>query len=366
MAQVEIYFESPSASGLAFEYSENTHTYRWNVAKGEWIQDKGITRVTMTLTKNQGSIGYNDRYTGIYRLPVEQKNRFIEGCKKMHSVSVRDEKGEEISFHNNVRKTIFLTDLSVQSEIEAKYQKSITDARIKVSLAYDAETLQALWDMAFMAGVNPVNKTADEIFSILSKLCDNNPSMINNIQGDLRALVEVALEKAKSYSFEGEPMVRIEEPSNRVYFFNEQYKPYPNMNALIESLLNDEIKRDYFFKKVAENDLKQVEKFTESAGAKKEAPKAKKEKPTTDSMPAVSYVKKVESVMKNVKKGDKDAVDGKNEIVELTKYYLASNIGADIEGACSHIDKISQRIFEGIELMDWQSEKILSTLITIE
>lgn len=350
----QLFFSSPNNPIIALEYTSNGVKKTWSSTKGDWITES-IDRKFLNFNKNYGDIGLNGekRYTCEHFIPDEHKENFMKGIKYIGSISILDEAGNELSLApRTARKTIFMVDLDSKKTRDIIWNKKINSARSKISNLYDnADNIQEMRNLAIHLGIAVTNRSLDDLFLDLTERAGINPDAINNFHVDIRTEIVIALEKGKNYERQGSPMVYVDPQTNRVHFYDSYEKPFGSMENLIQTLLEDKERRDFFLQAIAVEDKKNNEKLSKTASVKGEQPVVSKKtyiKPEKLS-PNDVYDKFI-SILNMVKIGemrDDSAVKDLNKICDL---YLETNAGTgDIHKISEYLDNAAMETFKGTD-----------------
>lgn len=348
----QIFFHSPNNAIIGLEYTLNGVKKTWSINKGEWITES-IDKKFLNFNKNFGDIGIdgNKRYTCEYTVPDEYKTAFVNGLKYFGSVSILDEAGVEQSLAPRTsRKTVFMIDLDSKKTRDILWNKKVTSARLKVSNLYDeAESVQEMRDLAVHLGITVTNRSLDDLFLDLTERAGISPDDITKFHVDARTAITIALEKGKNYERQGSPMVYTDPHTNRVHFYDSFEKPFGSMDILVQTLLEDKERAEFFLKAIAVEDAKSNDKLTKTASVKYDKPVAKKEaavKP--EKITPNDVYNKFIDILNMVKIGDLKeelAIDDLNKVCGL---YLETNAGTgNINKVSEYLDNAAMETFKG-------------------
>ena len=347
-----IFFYSTVNSPIALEYAHNGLKKTWSQNKGEWIAES-IDRKFINLVKNRGDIGqYGEKkYTCEFFVEDGHKAAFIQGLKYIGAISMMDEFGVEQSLADvKSRRILRMVDLDAAKTKDILKNKKVTAARIKIGNLYDdTDNIQEIRDLAVSLEINVVNKTLDDLYLELIKVADVYPEKINTFSMDLRTRIEVAIAKAKNYERNGSPMVFIDTQTNRVHFYDNFEKPFGSIDSLIETLMEDKDRANFFFEAIAVEDAKQNSKLSKTATVKNDAVINKKAKESkAEKLTPTETKERFAEILELNKRGEMKDESCIEDLNKICKVYLETNYpSGDLIKAQGYLDDVVSDVFAG-------------------
>lgn len=363
-------FKSANRGGLTFIYSKEGREYRWD---GKSWSPKAVSNISLPpFQKNQtpNEAIPIDRYSTTYTVDDDVKEAFIEGLMNFVQLSMIDENGEEMLAKYGA-KQIYIKDISADLSKAVRKQQDVLRARQKIEAWYNGtDSLKEFYDLAWMLGESTVGKEADDLYLRYCEIADKTPQKINKLILDDRTLVEVLIAKGKKLYMESisDYMVAVDGVNGRVKFFDNLDTTFVNEEKLVETLLLDNERREFFIQKVAEMEMPILEKLSANTTSKKPKPalasKKIEEETSVDTMDATQLKLLWKETLSEARSDKSDRVAIIKRLHEILDKHLQLNPLQDMINVNKHYDDVMMEVFSSARYsnkkMDWMFEEIFA------
>jgi hypothetical protein len=363
-------FKSANRGGLNFIYSKEGRDYRWD--EKSWSPKSVINISLPPFQKNQtpNEAIPIDRYSCTYTVHDDVKELFIEGLMNFVHLSMTDENGEEMLAKYGA-KQIYIKDISADLSKAVRKQQDVLKARLKIEAWYNGtDSLKEFYDLAWMLGESTVGKEADDLYLRYCEIADKTPQKINKLILDDRTLVEVLIAKGKKLYMDSisDYMVAVDGVNGRVKFFDNLDSTFVNEDKLVETLLLDNERREFFIQKVSEMEMPILEKLAANTTAKKPKPtlasKKIEEETSVDTMDATQLKLLWKETLSEARSDKSDRIAIIKRLHEILDKHLQLNPLQDMINVNKHYDDVMMEVFSSARYsnkkMDWMFEEVFA------